>query len=138
MAISHLFVSTCTSVIAPNSSPLTTQKALDTCDNILLIGAPCCKEWPIFNTHRNKIIDHIDTYWLRNADLNDRIRQALTHHRYDAVVCCNEPLAPWMNLTEEEANDAASLITASGYTLQMGNGDHLRHTAMARDTSLEA
>lgn len=137
MAISNLFVSTSTSAISPHGAPLTTQTVLDTCNDILLIGAPCCKEWPIFNIRRGKV-DHIDTYWLRNADLHGRIQQALMHRRYDAIVCCSEPLAPWMDLTEKEANDAASLITASGYTLQLSSRDLHHQAVRTGGASLEA
>lgn len=137
MAISNLFVSTSTSAVAQHDKLLSTQRVLDTCEDILLIGAPCCKEWPIFKTRRSKV-DHIDTYWLRNAELHDRIRQALKHHRYDAVVCCSEPLAPWMDLTEKETNDAVSLITACGYTLQMNSRYPHHNTVRPSDASLEA
>lgn len=128
MTISTLFVSTPTVTTAKHDTPVSPQKVLEACGDILLIGASCHKERILFKDSRGKI-DHIDTHWLRNADLQDRIQQALTHYRYDAIVCCSEPLAPWMDLTEKEANDAFSLITASGYTLQMIGRDRYRDTA---------
>ncbi|MFG6667729.1 hypothetical protein ACGK9R_11525 [Halomonas sp. HNIBRBA4712] len=137
MAISKLFVPAFTLTTAQNDKPSTLRQESKACSDILLIAAPCHRKWALFRSHAGAI-DHIDTHWVRNAELQRQICKALTHRLYDAIVFCSEPLAPWMDLSQQEANDATSLITASGYTMATTHPDRKRDTVWLSEASLKA